>query len=222
MQVAGDPFAVGDHVEFAHPVLRAGQLPGQGGLIGESRHHLQLFVGELRGASTLQDHHHPGDGLGGSQRQHHRGPGVADQCHDVGRGVESAWSTAGEGGADRTVRDGQRWPPFGWAVPAHRLAHQQLRHIGHRPLGVGGHGDQRHIGPAEVLCALGDEPKCFPRLGTAEQLGGDVAGRFDPRLPGPGLRIRAQEAGPAILAFDHPAQLGACLGDQSHQIGIFR
>jgi hypothetical protein len=34
--------------------------------------------------------------------------------------------------------------------------------------------------------------------------------------------MRAQEAGPAILAFDHPAQLRACLGDQSHQIGILR
>ena len=46
VQVAGDAVAVGEHVEFAHPALSGGQLPGQRGLVGERGQHVELFVGE--------------------------------------------------------------------------------------------------------------------------------------------------------------------------------
>ena len=101
VQVAGDPFAVGDHVEFAHPMLGAGQLPGQGRLIGESRHHRQLLVGELPGAPVSHGHHHAGDGLGRTQRQDHRGAGVVDQLREVRRSADPARCAGDESGPDR-------------------------------------------------------------------------------------------------------------------------
>ena len=46
VKVARDPVTVGQDVEFAHPTLRSGELPGQRGLVGERSHHLELFGAE--------------------------------------------------------------------------------------------------------------------------------------------------------------------------------
>ena len=41
-----DPVAIRQDIELAHPALRAGQLPRERGLIGEGRHHVELFCSE--------------------------------------------------------------------------------------------------------------------------------------------------------------------------------
>jgi hypothetical protein len=46
VQVSRDTVAVGQDAEFTHLPLRARQLPRQGGLIGERRHHVEFFVAE--------------------------------------------------------------------------------------------------------------------------------------------------------------------------------
>ena len=46
VQVARDPVTVGQNVEFAHPTLRRGELPGQRRLVGEGGHHVELFDAE--------------------------------------------------------------------------------------------------------------------------------------------------------------------------------
>ena len=81
MQVAGDAIAVGEHVELTHLTLGGRQLPRQRRLVGEGRHHVELFVGERLRCRTAHNHHDAGDGLGGPQRQHERGP-------DAGNAVE--------------------------------------------------------------------------------------------------------------------------------------
>ena len=68
VKIPRDPIAVCDHVEFAHPALGVGQLPGQCRLVGECRHHVQLVVAEVRLTRSTQHYHYADDGLGGSQR----------------------------------------------------------------------------------------------------------------------------------------------------------
>ena len=40
VQVSRDPVPVGQYIEFTHPALRRGQLPGKRRLVGERGHHL--------------------------------------------------------------------------------------------------------------------------------------------------------------------------------------
>jgi len=41
VEVPRDPVAVRQDVELAHPALRAGQLPGQRGLVSKGGHHVE-------------------------------------------------------------------------------------------------------------------------------------------------------------------------------------
>ena len=213
MQIAGDPVPIGDHIEFAHPALGIGQLPGQGRLIGEGRHHLQLFVGELAGSPVTQDHHDAGDGLGGSQRQNHGGAGAVDERRHIIERAEPIRSAGGEGRADRGVRDRKRWWRTGWAVPPGRLHHQQFVDLLHGYLGVGRHRDEHHIGTVEITRLIGDEPEDLGRFVAAEQLGGDIARCRDPRLAGTSLFVE-----PGIVDGDSGSRR-QCLGQHLVVLG---
>jgi len=64
VQVAGDAVAIREHIELVHPALRARQLPRQGGLVGKSRHHVELVGAErLRPDGPKRDQD-TGDGVG--------------------------------------------------------------------------------------------------------------------------------------------------------------
>ena len=65
VEFTGNTVPLGDDVEFAHPALRGGQLPGQRRLVGERGHHLHLFVGERARTVLMQHHNDSGDRIGG-------------------------------------------------------------------------------------------------------------------------------------------------------------
>ncbi len=67
VQVSRDPITVGQNVQFAHPALRRGELPGQRRLVGECGHHLELFDTERVCTFMPECHHNAGDGVAGAK-----------------------------------------------------------------------------------------------------------------------------------------------------------
>ena len=65
------------------------------------------------------------------------------------------------------------------------FGHHQLMHVGGRRVVLDGNGDHSRgrVGQFQRLSAI--KRKTFVGFGAGQQLGGDVAGRLDPRLSGP-------------------------------------
>ena len=149
VQVAGDAVAVGEHVELAHPALRAGQLPGQGGLVGERGHHVELFVAERLRADGPQRDQDTGDGLGCAKRQDQRRAGRVDLAGDL-----DAVETSGQCARRKTPRwacrlTGKLCSAEAGPSPDGRRDHE-LGPLRRRQLGIIRYRHQCRFGTAEV------------------------------------------------------------------------
>ena len=176
MQIAGDALAVGDHVQFAHPALGAGQLPGHRRLVGERGGHPELVGGELPGSVPAQRHHHPGRGVGGPQRQHQGRPGAGHQALGPRQGGDPAGGAFSERRADLVVGHADR---AGRCRRSGGFDHHQFVDIG---VLVRRDRDHHCVGSGQSQRLVGDQPEHPGGFGPGEQFGGDVPGGLDPGL----------------------------------------
>ena len=192
VQVAGDAVAVGEHVEFAHPALRAGQLPGQRGLVGERGHHVELVGAERqtpRRAAAPRGHRRRCRWRAAAAPA--PGPRRNAPVSDV-EAVETSRQCAARTASPIAV-------PATGIVSAARGGRRRRRAVPTTTssstspagrVGVGAAPPRTSTSaPLSLTGLVGDEPKNRCRIGTGQQFGADVAGGLDPRLPDLGLLV---------------------------------
>ena len=180
-QVAGDPVAIGARRVRAS-ALAGGQLPGQGGLVGEGGQHVQLLGGEQLGTAAPNDHHHTGDGVGGARFGSTRAgppPGVPPRVSSM---------ASKRRGRDRRTPCRSRCRPLigrdgGSAAPAVSTTISSSTSAAGSSLSPGT-ATSTASAPVRASALVGDEPEHLRRVGAAQQFGADVAGGLDPGLPG--------------------------------------
>ena len=188
VQVPGDPVPVGDDVEFVHPPLCGGQLPGQRGLIGECGHHVELFGAERDRFAVPYDDDDTGHRVRGAQRQHQRRPDIIDAGQR--QPADALRKALGEGRADRGAGYRDRLPGEARDCGTGCFNHQQFDGLAFRSVLVERYGDQGRFGAGEFAGFFGDQPEHRGGIGSRQQFGGDVAGGLDPGLPCLGLRVQ--------------------------------
>ena len=186
MQVAGDAVAVGEHVEFPHPALRRGQLPGQGGLVGECGDHVELFSRERARTRTRTATSTPATVSVARSGTTRAGLGWPVPTSSASKRCAVRWRKASPT-CDLLIAMVRAFNS-GWHH-ARRLDHHKVLDLVGRELGVGRNGDQSALCPGELQRLVGDEPEYGGGIGAGEQLGADVAGGRDPRLPVPRLLV---------------------------------
>ena len=184
VQVAGDPVAVGEHVELALGPVLLPQLQSQRGLLGErgqQRHLARVERGPARRAAARPARRSPSRGRRAARRRSIRTPGDGTVDQQVSRRTRPArpcGSPRPRAGADR-ARASRRRPGSSSARPARGRRSRRRR--------VGPQHDDVSRPTRQLQRALRDQAQRVLLARAGQQLVPDLRRRLQPLLPQPAL-----------------------------------